>query len=323
MIIFIKDKKSFLTKTAAVVLQYEIHQSIYNAVSTATIQTPETPPEEGDFLIFDGTDYVGIITEVSEDRGQTEISAEQAVRLFSRPMFYTASSYTYLEDNLQALIEANYSNCTDAEYKVPFLTATAGTHTAKNIKPDLENNIYDIAAYMAKLRRLQGIVCDWSYTRTALILSIYKKAFPTHNIDMSNPAYTVTEQTVSKNAVGKITVFCEATNAYSNWYILTDGTIQQTYTTQDRVDGDWICITVKEAADIQDAVTDEFMRNSYSHRITFRCAGAFGLYDQLKIRMQGKVFSSYVSGLIRRSDTPLIEVECGELQTQYPFLERI
>lgn len=324
MIVFIKDKNSFITKTMVSAVDYEVHESIYDTVSTITIPTQKSPINEGDFLMFDGMPFVGIVTEVDIDGGRTEISVEQAVKLFARDMFYSATSYTYLEDYLESLINTNYTNCTDDLYEVPFLVVNVLSHTNVNCKPDLEDNVYNIKSYISKLRRLQDIVCEWDFNRTQLILNIYKKSFSLHNIDMSNPRYIITEQTISNQVVGKITVFCEENSAYSTWYLKTDGTVTNTKPADaDRVDGDWTTLTVGETADIQDDVRDEFAQNYYSHKISFLTDSHFNLYDRLKLRIDGMIFNSYVSGIIHTKGSKYIEVECGELQTQYPFLNRL
>ena len=323
MIVYIKDKNSFTTKVIATAVDYEIHESIYDTVSTITIPTQSTPPAEGYFVMFDGMPFVGIITEVDIDGGQTDISVEQGIKLFSRDMFYASSSYTYLENHLKDLIDTNFTNCSDDIYEVPFLSVSALTSTSTTCKPDLEDNVYNVKSYLNKCRRLHDIVCDWGFTRTALTLSIYKKTFNTYNIDMSNPRYQITEQTLSNETIGKITVFCEENSSYSTWYLKTDGTITNTYSTVDRVDGEWTTLTVAEAADISEEVADEFATNYYSHKVSFITDQTFNLYDRLNLRIDGKIFNSYVSGLIRTKGSKMHTVECGELQTQYPFLDRL
>ena len=324
MIVFIKDGKTFTTKVMVNAVDYEIHESIYDAVSTVTIPTPKNLPQEGDFLMFDGMPFVGIVTEVDIDKGRTDISVEQGVKLFSRDMFYSTASYTYLEDYLKSLIDTNYTNCTDGIYELPFLSVTAQSHTSGSLKPDLEDNVYNIKSFISKLRRLKDIVCEWSYTRTQLKLDITKKIFTVHNIDTSNPRYIITEQTISNQAVGKITVFCEETSAYSTWYLKTDGTITQTKPSDaDRVIGDWVTLIVGDSADITDDVSDTFAQNYYSHKVSFLTDSEFELYDRLNLRIDGKIFNSYVSGIITSKGSKYHEIECGELQTSYPFLNRL
>jgi len=323
MIIYIKDKKDFRNKVLCTAVAYEIHESIYDTVSTITIPTPKEIPQEGDFVMFDGMNFVGLITEVDIDGGQTELSVEQAVKLFSREIFYTAATYTYLEDHLKDLIDTNYTNCTDEVYRLPFLEVNALTQTNRNCKPDLEDNVFTIKSYIGKLRRLQDIVCDWSFNRTTLTVDIYKKTFQSHNIDMSNPRYKITEQTLSSLSVGKITVYCEENGNYYTRYLKTDGTITPTYSTTDRVEGEWKTLTINEYADLDDSVADEFAQNFYSHKVSFITDKEFGLYDRLNLRIDGKIFNSYVSGLIYTDKSDYHTVECGELQTQYPFLERL
>lgn len=323
MIVYIKDKKDFRTKVLCTAVDYEIHESIYDTVSTITIPTPKEIPTEGDFVMFDGMPFVGLITEVSIDGGQTDLSVEQAVKLFNREMFYTTSSYTYLENHLKDLIDTNYTNCTDEIYEVPFLNVNALTQTNRNCKPDLDDGVFTIKSYISKLRRLQDIVCDWSFDRTTLTMDIYKKTFATHNIDLSNPRYKITEQTLSNLTIGKLTVFCEDNGNYYTRYLKTDGTITPTYSTTDRVDGEWQTLTIREYADLDDEVADTFAQNYYSHKVTFQTDKDFGLYDRLNLRIDGKIFNSYVSGLIYRKGSNIHTVECGELQTQYPFLDRL
>lgn len=324
MIVFIKDKTSYLTKVMVNAVDYAIHESIYDTVSTVTIPTPEVLPQEGDFLMFDGMPFVGIVTEVDINRGKTEISVEQGVKLFSRDIFYLSGTYTYLEDYLKTLIDGNYTNCIDDLYELPFLVVNANTHTSATCKPDLKENVYNIKSYISKLRRLHDIVCSWDFNRTQLILNINKKTFTTHNIDMSNPRYVVTEQTISNKAVGKLSVYCEETSAYSTWYLKTDGTITNTQPADaDRVQGDWTTLIVHESADIQDDVKDEFAKNYYSHKISFLTDSKFDLYDRLNLRIDGMIFNSYVSGIIHKKNSRYCEIECGELQTSYPYLNRL
>lgn len=348
MICFIKDRKSFTTTSMATAVDFEIHDSIYDTVSRVTIPTPESPINEGDFVLFDGVPYVGIVSEVEIDGGTTEISVKQGVQLFSREMFFTPATYTYLEDHLKDLIDTNYTNCSDAVYKLPFLSVTATTHTSGTLMPDIGDattyanpssvagetlkltevkytagSTYSIASYISKMRRVKDIVCDWSFTNTVLKVDITQKSFPTHNIDMSNPSYKITEQTFSDETVGKLTVYCEEDGNYYTRYLKDDGTITSTYSPTGRVDGEWKSIVISELAELNDAVADEFALNYYSHKLSFMTDKNYGLYDKLMIRINGKVFSSYISGIITRKGSKYREIECGELQTQYPFLNRI
>lgn len=323
MIIYIKDRKTFTTKAVVNAVDYEIHESIYDTVSRMTIPTPENLPIEGDFVLADGMAFVGLVSEVDTDGGRTDLSVEQGVKLFSRDMFYTPQSYTYLEDYLKSLIDDNYTDCSDEVYEMPFLSINALTHTNKACKPDLDGGTYNIKSYISKLRRIQDIVCTWDFDRTTLTLNIFKKSFAVYSVDMSNPRFKITEQSISHQTVGKITVYCEENDTYTDWYLKTDGTVTQTYSTTNRVDGEWVIMTVRETADVEDSVRDEFAKNYYSHKITFITDKDFGMYDRLLLRIDGKIFSSYVSGLITKKGSKLRTVECGELQTYYPFLNRL
>lgn len=325
MEVFFKDAKTFVTKSHSLVLGYELKPSIYDTISYVTIKTPSTLPNEKDFVYIEDYSWIGIVTAVSPEQDRTEISMKQIVTLFDRTLVYTNASFTYGEDYLKLLIDANYTNCSDNFYKLPFLSVDALTHTSTNIRPDIENNLYNIKSYTAKLRRLKGIFCDFSLDRTTLYLDITTKAQVVKNIDFSNPSFKITEQNFSSQIISKITSYCGENSQIQNWTLLDDGSIVNTTPSTGRVDGDWKALYVRDAQDVQNSVYDEFAKNFYSHNITFQCPARyeFKLYDSLQIKIDNKIFTSYVAGLRYWSHSKVIEVQCGELQVKYPYLDLI
>lgn len=325
MEVFFKDAKTFTTKSHSLVLEYELKPSIYDTVSYVTIQTPDTLPNEKDFVYIEEYDWIGIITAVSPVQDRTEISMRQIITLLDRSLFYTNTAFTYGEDYLKSLIDTNYTACTDSFYRIPYLDVSADTHTSTSIRPDLDNNAYTIKSYAAKLRRLKNIFCNFSLDRTTLYLNITAQAMATKNIDFSNPSFKITEQNFSSQIVTKITSFCKEDSQTRNWTLLDDGSIVNTSPAANRVDGEWRTLVVQDAQDVQDSVYDEFAKNFYSHNITFQCPATYGfkLYDPLQIKLDNKIFTSYVAGTRFWSHSKVIEVQCGELQIKYPYLDLI
>lgn len=324
MELFIKDKKSFVTKSSALILDYEIKPSIYDTVSTYTIPNKNLP-NEGDFVFDEDTGFIGIIGAVETDRDIASLKCNQIHTLFNRKIIYTASSYTYIEAYLKSLIDTNYTNCSDSFYALPFLDVTASTSTSSTMTPDVDNYAFTVSSFMAKARRLKGVFCEFSLDRTNLYIEIIKRNNPVKNIDFSNPSFYITEQNISSKTISKITSYCEENSQTRNWTLLDDGTIVNTSPATGRVDGDWTTLAVQKAADVQDNVYDEFAQNFYSHNITFQCPTTydFQLYDNLQIKIGGKIFTSYVAQMRKWKNSQVIEVQCGELQVKYPYLDLI
>jgi len=91
-----------------------------------------------------------------------------------------------------------------------------------------------------------------------------------------------------------------------------------------RINGDWITLNVDKAVDVAMSVADQFAANTYSHSIVFTAPkGAYELYDHIKIRVNNKIYTSYISTVTKTKGTELAEYKSGELQVQFPFLERI
>ena len=319
---FVKDRKTFVTKSHNLVLDYNIHYSIYDTVSSIVIETPEILPQEGDILYLDGNGFFGVIKTISPDKGKTTLDCNQIITLFARDIYYQAGTWTYLEDYLTTLINANYTNCPDSYYALPYLQVTAATHTASQMGPDLDDdNVYNIKSYANKMRRLYNIFCEWGITRDTLSLDITYRSKQVKNIDFGNPNYVLLTQDFSEKSVSKITSFCTENSQQQDWVLLEDGSITNTAPATGRVPGEWITLTVQNAADVESSVRDTFAKNEYSHNITFQAPVSTGLrlYDRLKIKLDNQIFSSYVSGVIARAHSAVIEITCGELQMQYPY----
>lgn len=318
---FIKDRTTFATKSHNLVLDYALKYSIYDTVSCVTIQTPATLPGEGDILYMENG-FFGIIQAISTEEGKTQLDVNQIISLLERNMFYTPAPFTYLEDYLAQLVQENFTQCPDVFYALPYLTAQAVTHTAAQMNPDTENNIFSVKSYAAKMRRLYNIFCEWGISRDTLTLQIARRVKVTKNIDFSNPLYVVTSQDFSQKTVSKITSYCEENGEMKTWVLMEDGSITDTTPAAGRIRGEWVPLTVAKAEDVEDSVRDEFAKNEFSHKIEFQApkSRGFSLYDPLKIKLDNRIFSSYVSGVTEEQHSDIVTVQCGELQMQYPYL---
>ena len=156
-----------------------------------------------------------------------------------------------------------------------------------------------------------------------MTLQIARRVKVTKNIDFSNPLYVVTSQDFSQKTVSKITSYCEENGEMKTWVLMEDGSITDTTPAAGRIRGEWVPLTVAKAEDVEDSVRDEFAKNEFSHKIEFQApkSRGFSLYDPLKIKLDNRIFSSYVSGVTEEKHSDIVTVQCGELQMQYPYLD--
>ena len=321
MHVFFKSFKTFQTVSTSMALSYELTESIYDAMSLAVITKPSTLPNEGDIVIFENG-FIGILDSFSIKNNALTLNILQPESIFSRSMFFKNEPFAYVEDYLASMISQNYTNQADVFYRMPYLNATAVTHTSANILPDIDDrNVFDIRNYAAKLRRAKNIRLLWTYSTNALNVGISVVVPTLRNIDMSYPLFLVEEEVFSSSAVGKITTFCEETQAYADWYIHEDGTINND-STGTRVSGDWTVLAVNAADQIEASVVDEFAKTEYAHSVTFSCTTDYPIefLDRVVISKNNRLYKSYVSAVTLASGSEHKRITCGELQTEFPYI---
>lgn len=320
MYAFIKDSRTFKTKCAALVLAYSVSRSVYDTVSKVTIAAPTVSPSEGDIVYLD-EGFMGLITTISPDGDEVELSLVQIVSLFSRSMYYIEEPYIYLEDYIAKLIKENYTRCRDEFYALPWLEVTVGTHSNVNLTPTLEEGTFSVKSYAAAARRIHNIFLEWDITRDTLYVNIVRREKAVKNVDFSNPDYMLLTEDYSSKTVSKVTAYCEEDGAYEDFILTKSGDIVSSASIEDRIAGEWVTLKIRNAEDKENEVKGLFLKNEYSHKITFRTdrSRGFELYDRLLIALNGKVFSSYVSGVTVTDNSNLAEISCGELQMEYPY----
>lgn len=319
MFCFIKSRKDYTTKAISLVLDYEIKESVYDVVSTIVIQKTDVIPSTGDIIYCDDG-FIGILKSYSINNDSVSMTINQIVTMFDREIFFKKASYEYLEDRMVQLINYYYTNCEDEVYRVPYLDVKTGSHSAEQLSPDLEDGIFNIKSYSAKMRRLNRIVLDWHPHRDTLEVIVTKYPEYLRTVDLKDPNYLITEEKYSELSVAKITSYCVETNEYKDWYLDSEGKVQEEIPTN-RANGEWIALTIENKDDVVDTVKDEFKKNTYSHSIVFSAPidAKLGFYDSVKVWKDGEVFDSYISGITYSKDSNRKTITLGELQTSYPY----
>lgn len=315
MITYIRDRHTFAIKHHATALNYDMTvQSIYDEVSEFKIRGNESSAKAGDFFFTDG--FFGIIKEVDKDRETLDITCNDIDTLFSRDIPDDPGTVGgSIEQYIKSLIDKYYVNLSDAVYATPFLTVIASTSTVGSALPDVENGVWNVKSYLSKVRRLYNIHTSYSVVNGGLVMRLFHRDRQTHKIFLDLSDYEVLEESFAHEAIGKITTIEEDTGARRDWYLLTDGTITNTYTDENRVDGTWEVLNVSEAANAVTEVKNKFAENSDSHLIEFACSKDYAFYDNLLVRTKdGQVLSSYISATRRSSDRKKTVYKSGELR---------
>lgn len=288
--------------------------SIYDEVSDFKIRGKESSAKAGDFFFTDG--FFGIIKEVDKDRETLDVTCNDIDTLFSRDIpDDTGTVVGSIEQYIKSLIDKYYVNLSDAVYATPYLTVIAATSTAGSALPDVENGVWNVKSYLSKVRRLYNIHTSYSVVNGGLVMRLFHRDRQTHKVFLDLSDFEVLEESFAHEAIGKITTIAEDTGARRDWYLLTDGTITNTYTDENRIDGTWEILNVSEAANAAEEVKNKFAENSDSHLIEFACSKEYNFYDDLIVRTKdGQVLSSYISAIRKSSDRSKNVYKSGELR---------
>lgn len=315
MIAYIRDRHTFKLKHHATALSYDMTvQSIYDEVSDFKIRGKESSARAGDFFFAGG--FFGIVKEVDKDRETLDITCNDIDTLFSRDIpDAPGTAGGSIEGYIKAQIEKYYVNQSDAVYATPYLEVTASTSTAGNALPDVEDGVWNIKSYLAKVRRLYNIHTSYSVVNGKLAMRIFHRDRETHKVFLDLSDFEVLEESFAHEAIGKITTIAEDTGTRRDWYLLKDGTITNGYTPENRVDGTWEVLSVGEAAEAAQEVKNKFAENSDSHLIEFACGKDYGFYDNVVIRTrEGRVLTSYISAVRKNSGQSKTIYKSGELR---------
>lgn len=319
MIAYIRDKKTFALKKFSTLLNYDFTtKSIYDEISEFTIHGKNGDVQEGDYLFVD--DYCGVVKEVDFNNVQNEIleiSCNDILSIFSRDISDTPPAMAgSVEAYVESLIDEYYINIYDAEYALPFLEVSTETSTTGTALPDVENGVWNIKSYLSKIRRLYSIYTTFSVNNAGkLVMQLAFREKSTHKIFLELSEYEIIDESFAHSAIGKITTVANDTGEKQDWYLLKNGDVTNSYTDENRVDGEWVTLKISKAAEAANEARNKFAENSDSHLIEFACFKNYNFCDNLIIRTkEGRVLTSYVSAIRKSIDREKTVYKSGELR---------
>ena len=327
MIFYIKDKETFKTKHIEPTETYKlVVGSSTNDNSDVSIKRNKII-SKGD-IIFNNDGYVGLIEKVDNSDELCRLSIKQIDYIFNRSVIDDGARPTNsIEAYLKTELDKHFTNCSDAKFKIPYLNIIVGSNTNEESAPEVDSkrcvNYHD---YLDKVKRVYGIRCNFSVDGNTLKCEI-KANTNVKNLIFQNFPYHITEESVTETIVSKVTAISnESLNknddgswktaiAYTNYYLLEDGSVSTNASAANRVIGDWEYITYSKDDKPLEKAKDTFEKNKYEHKIIFTSPKAYAVYDygdKLKMLLNGKIYNTYISKKTISSDGT-IEYQVGDL----------
>ena len=315
MIAYIKDRKTFQTLDLMLELsQYNlILGAVNNNVGTA-LCSYEVEGLENQFFIFDNR--LWIVKSLSPDNGHTLISLYDISYLFARDLIWDENNnYSTIEECIADTIDNEFINLSDTEYDTPYITVSYTTATPF-IMPDTENGLWNLKAYIAKVRRVKNVFLDYTISRNDLLINIEQRTPNVWRFDFATDVAQMSQETYQKTSTAKITV-----NGTTDYYLYSDGT----YGTNPsptlpvtRVEGDWVQLQVNANESEADKVADVFSKNSESRIIEFYTDAPVEFYDSVILRHEGRVTSGTLSTVSISSSDNRRYCKTGDLINTVP-----
>ena len=310
MIAFVKRKKDFKTVASAEAIAWDVPlASIEDDVGSITLYgNTVSRGHEGDFLIMDGR--IWLIDQVSPEQQQTTVSVVDVRMAFDRFLPYLESD-TSIGSWLAEQLESHYKFVSDSAYAMPYILVS-NTDVTPFLGPNVEDGLFSLKTYMRKVNRLRDIQVNFSVMQDNLLIQIYRRTRPSHNIRFGDGRAQLVSRSYSRSSIAKVTAY--QNGAGVDYFLSADGSI----TTEEplrRAEGVWRVLALEPEANMDEVVRDIFSQNSNSHKIEWRSDRVFDLYDTTYVRLDGGIMSSYVSYIGISSTDNRFHYKSGELAT--------
>lgn len=277
----------------------------------------------GNWLYIMGRIY--LISQATPSNNQfTATIADPATAFDRKAVWPEAPAGTY-GAFIKAALETDYLNCADAAYAVPYLQIS-NTDTTPLATPELDDTkLYKLSDIISSARRA-GVRIDFSIDGEKLAIGISTAAGATHNVFFSDGRAQLETETYSADNVAKVTVMQEQEKAEDadkdapaeytayTYYLAADGSVSASVPSA-RAEGRWEYITCKADETPEDKAKELFAKNVDSYKIEFYSTRRYQLYDTVRLRLHGDVFTTQITGITYNSGDDRYLYRCGELAT--------
>lgn len=326
--IYLKTRRTFRTYKQIDEVSFDLCLDSYeDDGGSVVVPGPAADMDDvGAWLIHSGR--VFLISSVVPGEERTTIKTAPPGAIFDRPVVYPGASTTTAAF-LAGVITSGWIAQTDPMYQVSALRISIGTSRAM-IKPDeviaaeeaLEEGetlgvvLFDLAAYLRKLRSSFDVFLDFDFAGDDLTVQICEHTYAERNIVFADGASILDKEAYGgTDTVAKVTVLCNG--AATDFYLDEYGDIQTSVPTA-RVQGRWATVIAPDEAEedeIAEAAARAFGDGAGAHKVEFWSDTELALGDAAVMRLRGRRVIGCISRIDRRSDDLRNHYTTGDLVT--------
>ena len=318
MLCYIKDFKTFTTLAKYDATSWSLPEGTNGEVVIYQKNPVElTTKYVGMWLIINHEIFY--ISEATPNDDNISLEIQPPIYAFKRQVFYEGQT-TYGALIAYILTNDYGVNCPDADYSLSYLSVTNTDATQCNIETDdygyiIPCDIFDDALYY-------GVAIDFVYTNTGLSVQVYTANYET-GVILFNDGKTVLEsESYDPNFIAKATVLHrlevveEDDPEYEviDYYLSADNQISTT-PPQNRAKGVWKYYTAEIDENPLYVAIGAFSHNNNNHKIEFHSPTRFNLYQNIKMRLRGEIFTTIITSRVLSSEDDRYYYTCGNLAT--------
>lgn len=265
------------------------------------------------------------ISQATPSNNQFTATLSDPSTAFDRQAIWPESPPSTYGEFIKSALEADYLNCEDEAYRVPYLQISNSDATPMSA-PELDDTkLYKLSEIIAAARG-SGVKIEFLVRGDALAVDISTASGNEHKVFFSDGGAQLETESYSASNVAKITVLQaqekpegadkDAPTEYiaHSFYLSDSGEISESAPAL-RAEGRWEYITCKADEIPADKAAEIFGSNVNSYKIEFHSARRYELYDRVKLRLHGTVFDTRITGITLSSDDDRYLYRCGELAT--------
>lgn len=264
---------------------------------------------------------VSLITQTVPQNKQLSLRIADPILAFDRKLIWPEDAPATYGEFIKDVLEREYINCPDPKYRLSYLQVS-NTDATPLVKPELDDTqIYTLSDIMVAARKA-GVSVLFRVTRAPnkLLVEISTMPSKVSNIFFNDGHAQLASETHSRDVTAKVTVLKEVDEgAYDTftYYLSIDGSISSEMP-DSRPEGKWEYVKIGKNDVPLEKASEVFGKNIESHQITFYSDRRYRLCENVKLRINGRVYQSKITYIGKASGDSRFSYKCGELAVTAP-----
>lgn len=316
MEVFVKNFSDFKTTALINAEDWKLPlASMENESGTVTLPRGERKDFSGDWVYIGN--HLFIVDESSPDKSTVSLTVSDPANMFKRELVFPAEPKETFGEFIADVIETEFINCSDPEYRISYLRVT-NTDTTEIVYPEINEAGFYSLVELIYIARKYGVVMDFAINGENLDITIRSYTSQPHNIVFSDGHSDVESETFSNVNVAKVSIYKETNTegvySITDYYLDTDGEIH-TEPPEKRPKGDWKLEKIGKDDDAYAKAKEIFDDNIASHKIEFYSDNIYQFWDIVKFKIDGEIFLSNITSIFLSSDNKRYLYTAGDLAT--------